>query len=358
MQVGIIGLPNAGKSTIFNALTKADAVVASFAFSTIEPNNGLISVPDPYISEIAKIFNSPKVTYSSIKILDIAGLVKGASRGEGLGNKFLSHIREADVIAHVIRCFYDENIAPAQGSAGPVEDMATVEMELMIADLETLEKRREKYVSLSKSGDKQSKQNLDTINEIISALNSLKTDLAIKILNSSPELQAELNLLSIKPVIYVANLNDDDRSKAIFNKFHSEFSKGKIVKIYGKIENELAGFPEEERSLFRKELGIEENGIQKFILECYSMLDLITFYTANENEARAWPLKKGSKVIEAAGKIHTDMQRGFIKAETVNCNDIIRAGSMHHAREEGKVRLEGREYIVADGDLIQIKFAV
>jgi len=358
MQVGIIGLPNVGKSTIFNALTRANAAVANFPFTTIEPNTGLITVPDTNISEIAKIFNCPKITYSSIKILDIAGLVKGASRGEGLGNKFLSHIREADVIAHIVRCFYDENIALAQGSAGPFEDVKTIKTELILADIETLQRRKEKYISLSKSGDKQSRQNLELISEIISALNTTDTSHAKDILNANPGLASELNLLYIKPVIYVANLNDDARSRQIFDEFCSKASSNKIVKIYGKIENELADFPEDERQEYKKELGIEQDGLEKFILECYSMLNLITFYTANENEARAWPLSVGSRVIEAAGKIHSDMARGFIKAEIVNCRDIIKAGSMHHAREDGKVKLEGKEYIVADGDLILIKFAV
>ena len=358
MQVGIIGLPNVGKSTIFNALTKANAAVANFPFTTIEPNTGLVSVTDTYISEIAKIFNCPKITYSSIKVLDIAGLVKGASRGEGLGNKFLSHIREVDVIAHIVRCFYDENIALAQGSTGPFEDVDTIETELILADIETLQRRKEKYISLSKSGDKQSRQSLDLINEIITALNSVDISRAKDILNANPSLASELNLLCVKPVIYVVNLNDDAKSRQIFNEFYSKASSNKIVKIYGKIENELASFPEEERKEYKKELGIERDGLEKFILECYSMLNLITFYTANENEARAWPIEAGSKVIEAAGKIHSDMARGFIKAEIVNCRDIIKAGSMHHAREEGKVKLEGKEYLVADGDLILVKFAV
>jgi len=356
MQVGIIGLPNVGKSTIFNALTKANAAVANFPFTTIEPNTGLISVPDAYIAEIAKIFNCPKITYSSIKVLDIAGLVKGASSGEGLGNKFLSHIREVDVIAHIVRCFYDENIA--QGSVGSYEDVKTVETELILADIETLQKRKEKYISLSKSGDKQARQSLDLINEIMSALNTADISHTKDILNANPVLASELNLLCVKPVIYVANLNDDAKSRQLFDEFCLKASSNKIVKIYGKIENELADFPEDERQEYKKELGIEQDGLEKFILECYSMLNLITFYTANENEARAWPIKAGSRVIEAAGKIHSDMARGFIKAEIVNCRDIIKAGSMHHAREDGKVKLEGKEYIVADGDLILIKFAV
>jgi len=358
MQVGIIGLPNAGKSTIFNALTRANAGVANFPFSTIEPNTGLISVPDENLGSLAKIFNSSKITYSAIKVLDVAGLVKGASRGEGLGNKFLSHIREVDVLAHVVRCFYDENVTHVSGGPDPLNDIETISTELLLADLETLERREEKYLSLAKSGDQLSRHNLELIKSLIIELDTGRTSEAVGMLSGNAELASDLNLLSAKPLLFVANLNDDSKSMEIFEKLSRKTGEYEIVKIYGRIENELSDFTVDESNEYRKELGIDENGLEVFIRKCYRMLDLITFYTINENETRAWPLKSGSKVLDAAGKVHSDMQRGFIKADIINCRDLLKAGSFHHAREEGKVKIEGREYTVTDGDVIQIKFSV
>lgn len=381
MQVGIIGLPNVGKSTIFNVLTKAHAVVANYPFCTIEPNVGLVNVPDNNIAKLAKIYNSKKVTFASIKFVDVAGLVSGASKGEGLGNKFLSHIREVDVIAHVIRCFKDENVSHIAKDINPLRDIQIINTELILADLEILAKRKEKYLSLAKAGDKQAKENLEIIDFLIEKLNNIdlefvddlninindigsnsKNKLAEKINQKSPLLFNELNLFYFKPIIFVANLSGQKEDEELYNNLLKEINfktnSVNIVKIYGKLENELLELPEEERQLYRTELGIKEDSVSEFIKKCHDLLSLITFYTINENEARAWPLLKNTKILEAAGKIHTDMQKGFIKAEVINCKKLLEIGSIHKAREEGILRIEGRDYIVQDNDVIQIKFSL
>ncbi|MBM3706848.1 MAG: redox-regulated ATPase YchF [Actinobacteria bacterium] len=358
MQVGIIGLPNVGKSTIFNALTKANASVASYPFCTIEPNIGLIYVPDPNLNELAGIYNSEKITYASIKFLDVAGLVKGASKGEGLGNKFLAHIREVDVVAHIVRCFVDDNVSHISQEINPESDIEIINTELLLADIEALERRREKFTGLAKSGDLNARNNLETVNYLIGLFNKGSIHDVTDLYEKNTELFLELNLLSLKPALYVANLNDDEQSSVLYKKLQESIKKREIVKIYGKLENELLELPEEERASYRKELGIDSNGLNSFILKCYGMLNLITFYTINENEARAWSLTRGSKVIDAAGKIHSDMQKGFIKAEVINCNELLSIGSIHKAKEDGKIRIEGREYQVKDKDIILIKFAV
>lgn len=358
MQVGIIGLPNVGKSTIYNTLTKANAAVANYPFCTIEPNVGLINVPDGNLEKLSKIYNSAKTTDASIKILDVAGLVKGASKGEGLGNKFLSHIREVDVIAHVVRCFKDDNVSHISSEIKPEDDMEIINTELMLADLETLVRKREKLAALAKSQDVQAKNDLELINHLIYEFS--KSDLSglNGIQNKNPEFYSDLNLLSLKPVLYVANMGDDGRSIDLYNKIITGAGQNKVIKIFGKLEAELLEIGDNEREIYRKELGLEENGLHIFIKKCYSMLNLLTFYTLNENETRAWPLKTGSKIIEAAGKIHTDMQRGFIKADVIGCKELLSIGSMHKAKEEGKVRVEGREYMVKNEDVILIKFSL
>lgn len=358
MQVGIIGLPNVGKSTIYNTLTKANAAVANYPFCTIEPNVGLINVPDDNLEKLSKIYNSAKTTDASIKVLDVAGLVKGASKGEGLGNKFLSHIREVDVIAHVVRCFKDDNVSHISSEIKPADDMEIINTELMLADLETLVRKREKLAALAKSQDVQAKNDLELINHLIDEFS--KGDLAglNNTQSRNPEFFSDLNLLSLKPVLYVANMGDDGRNIDLYNKIIAGAGQNEVIKIFGKLEAELLEIGDNEREIYRKELGLEENGLHIFIKKCYSMLDLLTFYTLNENEARAWPLKTGSKIIEAAGKIHTDMQRGFIKADVIGCKELLSIGSMHKAKEEGKVRIEGREYIVKNEDVILIKFSL
>jgi len=358
MQVGIIGLPNVGKSTIYNTLTKANAVVANYPFCTIEPNIGLINVPDDNLKKLSKIYNSAKTTSVSIKVLDVAGLVKGASRGEGLGNKFLSHIREVDVIAHVVRCFKDDNVSHVSSEIKPADDMEIINTELMLADLETLERKKEKLSALAKSQDIHAKNDLELINHLQDEFNKGNLPELNNLQNKDPEFFLDLNLLSLKPVLYVANMGDDDFSIDLYNKIAAAAGQNEVVKIFGKLEAELMEIGAGEREIYRNELGLEENGLHIFIKKCYSMLNLLTFYTLNENETRAWPLKTGSKIIEAAGKIHTDMQRGFIKADVIGCKELLSIGSLHKAKEEGRVRVEGREYIVKDKDVILIKFSV
>jgi ribosome-binding ATPase len=358
MQVGIIGLPNVGKSTIYNTLTKANAAVANYPFCTIEPNIGSINVPDDNLEKLSKIYDSAKTTSASIKILDVAGLVKGASKGEGLGNKFLSHIREVDVIAHVVRCFHDDNVSHISSEIKPADDMEIINTELMLADLETLVRKKEKLAALAKSQDTQAKNDLELINHLIDEFS--KSDLSglNNIRNKNPEFFSALNLLSLKPVLYVANMGDDSRSIDLYNKIIAGAGQNEVIKISGKLEAELLEIGDSEREIYRKELGLEENGLHIFIKKCYSMLNLLTFYTLNENETRAWPLKTGSKIIEAAGKIHTDMVRGFIKADVIGCKELLSIGSMHKAKEEGRVRIEGREYLVKNEDVILIKFSL
>ena len=363
MQVGIIGLPNVGKSTIYNALTKANAAVANYPFCTIEPNVGLINVPDDNLEKLSKIYNSAKTTDASIKILDVAGLVKGASKGEGLGNKFLSHIREVDVIAHVVRCFHDDNVSHISSEIKPADDIEIINTELMLADLETLVRKREKLAALAKSQDAQAKNDLELINHLIDEfskgdLSGLDLSGLNNIGSRNPEFFLDLNLLSSKPVLYVANMGDDGRSIDLYNKIIAGAGQNEVIKIFGKLEAELLEIDDDEREIYRKELGLEENGLHIFIKKCYSMLNLLTFYTLNENETRAWPLKTGSKIIEAAGKIHTDMQRGFIKADVIGCKELLSVGSMHKAKGEGKGRVEGRDYMVKNEDVILIKFSL
>jgi GTP-binding protein YchF len=356
MQVGIIGLPNVGKSTIFNVLTRANAEVANYPFCTIEPNTGLIRVPDNNIEKLATIYNSKKITPSSIKVLDVAGLVEGASRGEGLGNKFLSHIREVDVIAHIIRCFYDENVAHSTGKISPDADNDIVVTELMLADIETMERKKEKLESIAKSGDESAKEHVRIIESLIVEFNKGSVPDISDIKRDNQELFKELNLMTLKPTLYIANMGDDENSEELFEELKEKIKSNEIVRIYGKIEDELLDIPQEERVEYRKELGVKGDGLDGFIKKCYSMLGLITFYTINENETHAWSLINGSNVFDAAGKIHTDMQRGFVKAEVINNSELLDYGSMQKARDEGKIRMEGKDYIVRDGDVILIKF--
>lgn len=358
MQVGIIGLPNVGKSTIYNTLTKANAAVANYPFCTIEPNVGLINVPDENLKKLSNIYNSAKTTDASIKILDVAGLVKGASKGEGLGNKFLSHIREVDVIAHVVRCFHDDNVSHISSEIKPADDIEIINTELMLADLETLVRKREKLAALAKSQDVQAKNDLELINHLIDEFSKGDLSGLNNIQSRNPEFFLDLNLLSLKPVLYVANMGDDGRNIDLYNKIITGAGQNEVIKIFGKLEAELLEISDNEREIYRKELGLEENGLHIFIKKCYSMLNLLTFYTLNEKETRAWPLKTGSKIIEAAGKIHTDMQRGFIKADVIGCKELLSIGSMHKAKEEGKVRIEGKEYMVKNEDVILIKFSL
>lgn len=362
MKLGIVGLPNVGKSTLFNAITKAGADSANYPFCTIDPNVGVVNVPDERLSVLTEMFDSKKTTHTSIEFYDIAGLVKGASEGEGLGNKFLSHIREVEAIVHVVRCFEDDNVVHVDGKIDPISDIETINLELILSDQEMIEKQLEKNRRLLKS-DKSIKKNIEILEKIQETLNN---GLSARTLDFSDEAMAyvkTLNLLSIKPIIYVANVSEDEIADE--DNEHIERVKtlasdedAEVVKICAELEKEIAQLDDDEAKMFLEELGIQESGLNKLIKSSYKLLNLISFLTAGEQESRAWTIKKGTKAPQAAGKIHSDMERGFIRAEVVAYDDLTAAGSRVKAKENGKVRLEGKDYIVKDGDVILFRFNV
>ena len=363
MKIGIVGLPNVGKSTMFNAITNAGAECANYPFCTIEPNIGVVPVPDNRLDELAKIYNPQKVTHAIIEFVDIAGLVKGASKGEGLGNKFLSHIREVDSIVEVVRCFEDSNIVHVDGSIDPVRDIETINLELIFADLETIEKRIEKAKKLLKA-DKKYEKDLQTLEKIKAHLEEGKPARGIDFKDEEIELVNTLLLLTMKPILYIANVseaqlsnveNDENINKV---KKYAEMENAEVIPLCVKIEEELTVLDEADKKEMLNALGLEESGLDKVIKASYDLLGLMSFLTAGEPEVRAWTIKKGTKAPEAAGKIHSDIQRGFIKAEIVSYNDLIKEGTLQAAREKGLVRSEGKEYIMQDGDVVLFKFNV
>lgn len=364
MKLGIVGLPNVGKSTLFNAITKAGAEAANYPFCTIEPNVGVVTVPDERITKLHEIYNSKKTVYTTIEFCDIAGLVKGASRGEGLGNKFLGHIREVAAIVHVVRCFENDNIVHVDGRINPLSDIETINTELILADMEVLEKRIAKTTKNLK-GDKSLQQELDILNKVNDFLASGKSARAMEVTEEEDSFIRSLDLLSYKPIIYVANVSEDDAADDGNNEYVRQVREfaatedAEVVVVCAEIEQEISELDDDEKAMFLEEMGISESGLDKLIKASYHLLDLISFLTAGEDECRAWTIKRGTKAPQAAGKIHSDFERGFIRAETIAYGKFIECGgNMAAAKEKGLLRSEGKEYVVKDGDIITFLFNV
>ena len=365
MKLGIVGLPNVGKSTLFNSLTKAGAEAANYPFCTIDPNVGVVTVPDPRLKLLGDFYQSKKITPAVIEFVDIAGLVKGASKGEGLGNQFLAAIREVDAIVHVVRCFEDGNVIHVDGSIDPVRDIETIELELVLADLEVLERRIAK-TSRSAMNDKEAKKELEILKKLQPILNEGRQ--AKEYMPEDDDEAAfidSLGLLSAKPVIYAANVAEDDLSddgaSNAFVKLVREYAAAEgseVFVISAKLEEEMSELDEEDRKLFLEDLGLAEGGLEKLIAASYRLLGLMSFLTAGEKETRAWTIRMGTKAPQAAGKIHSDFERGFIRAEVVNYQDLLNAGSYAAAKEKGQVRIEGKEYVMQDGDVVLFRFNV
>ncbi len=364
MKLGIVGLPNVGKSTLFNAITNAGAESANYPFCTIEPNVGVVAVPDKRLDKLAEMYEPDKYTPAVVEFVDIAGLVKGASKGEGLGNKFLANIRECEAIVHVVRCFEDDNIIHVDGEIGPRKDVETISLELVFADLEMLARRVDRSQKMAKA-DKKYAAEVEFLNRLTEFMEEGKPARAFPCEREEAEILAEIPLLSAKPIIYAANLSEDDFAHSIdTNRHYQEVcaiareENAGVLPICAKIEAEISDMSKEDKAMFLAELGLEESGLDRMIRECYSLLGLISYLTAGKQEVRAWTITRGTKAPQAAGKIHTDFERGFIRAEIVSYNDLLASGSMAAAKEKGLVRLEGKEYVMQDGDVVLFRFNV